>query len=59
MHGTIDLAADPHQKAASDKAWSIPLDDIDVSQPELLPLDALPPCLRSCVLHDRTVCSWV
>ena len=43
MHGTIDLAADPHQKAASDKAWSIPLDDIDVSQPELFRTDSFWP----------------
>ena len=32
MHGTIDLAGNPQQSAARDKAWSIPLDDIDVSQ---------------------------
>ena len=43
MHGTIDLAADPHQKAASDKAWSIPLDDIDVSQPDLFRTDSFWP----------------
>ena len=43
MHGTIDLAEDPDQKAASDKAWSIPLDDIDVSQPELFRTDSFWP----------------
>ena len=43
MHGTIDLAGDSHQKAAADKAWSIPLDDIDVSQPELFRTDSFWP----------------
>ena len=43
MHGTIDLAGDSHQKAAADKAWSIPLDDIDVSQPELFRTDTFWP----------------
>ena len=43
MHGTIDLAVDSHQKAAADKAWSIPLDDIDVSQPELFRTDSFWP----------------
>ena len=39
MHGTIDLAADPHQEAARDKAYSIPLEDIDASHPELFRTD--------------------
>ena len=43
MHGTIDLAGDLDQKAASDKAWSIPLDDIDVSHPELFRTDSFWP----------------
>ncbi|MES2196823.1 MAG: cytochrome P450 [Pseudomonadota bacterium] len=43
MHGTIDTGVDSHQKAAADKAWSIPLDDIDVSQPELFRTDSFWP----------------
>jgi cytochrome P450 len=43
MHGTIDLAVDSRWKAAADKAWSIPLDDIDVSQPELFRTDSFWP----------------
>jgi len=43
MHGTIDPGVDSHQKAAADKAWSIPLDDIDVSQPELFRTDSFWP----------------
>ncbi len=43
MHGTIDLAVDSHHKAAADKAWSIPLGDIDVSQPELFRTDSFWP----------------
>jgi cytochrome P450 len=43
MHGTIDLAVDSHQKAAADRARSIPLDDIDVSQPELFRTDSFWP----------------
>ncbi len=43
MHGTIDLDLDSHQKAAADKAWSMPLDDIDVSQPELFRTDSFWP----------------
>src|SRR5438105_5907251 len=39
MHGTIDLAADPHQRATRDKAYSIPLEDIDVGHPELFRSD--------------------
>ena len=43
MHGTIDLAGDSHQRAARDKAWSIPLEDIDVSHPELFRTDSFWP----------------
>jgi cytochrome P450 len=43
MHGTIDLDPDSHQKAAADKAWSMPLDEIDVSQPELFRTDSFWP----------------
>src|SRR5256884_5972295 len=43
MHGTIDLAADPHQRAARDKAYSIPLEDIDVGHPELFRTDSFWP----------------
>ncbi len=43
MHGTIDPGVDSHQKAAADKAWSIPLDEIDVSQPELFRTDSFWP----------------
>src|SRR3954469_7927464 len=35
MHGTIDLAGDSHQRAARDRANSIPLSYFDVSNPEL------------------------
>ena len=43
MHGTIDSAETVTQKAAREKAWSIPLDDIDVSQPELFRTDSFWP----------------
>src|SRR3979411_862665 len=43
MHGTIDLAGDPHQTAAREKAFSVPLDDIDVSHPELFRTDSFWP----------------
>jgi cytochrome P450 len=43
MHGTIDSGLDFHQQAAADKAWSMPLDDIDVSQPELFRTDSFWP----------------
>ncbi len=43
MHGTIDLAADPHQEAARDRAYSIPLEDIDVGHPELFRTDSFWP----------------
>jgi cytochrome P450 len=43
MHGTIDLTADNHQKVARDKAYSIPLEDIDVGHPELFRTDTFWP----------------
>jgi cytochrome P450 len=43
MHGTIDLAADPYQEAARERAYSIPLDDIDVGHPELFRTDSFWP----------------
>jgi len=43
MHGTMDSAETVTQKAAREKAWSIPLDDIDVSQPELFRTDSFWP----------------
>jgi len=43
MHGTIDLAAGPRQEAARDRAYSIPLEDIDVGHPELFRTDSFWP----------------
>ncbi len=43
MHGTIDSAETVTQKAAREKAWSIPLGDIDVSHPELFRTDSFWP----------------
>src|SRR3984893_5028593 len=43
MHGTIDLSGDSLQSAARDKAYSIPLDDIDVGHPELFKTDSFCP----------------
>src|SRR5215207_1780387 len=43
MHGTIDLAGDSHQRAARDRANSIPLNDFDVSNPELFKTDSFWP----------------
>ena len=43
MHGTVDLAGDSLQRAARDKAWSIPLGDFDVSDPELFKTDSFWP----------------
>src|SRR3979490_2774009 len=43
MHGTIDLAGDSDQRAARDKAASIPLADIDVTHPELFRTDSFWP----------------
>ena len=43
MHGTIDLAGDSHQKAARDRAWSMPLADFDPGDPELFVTDSFWP----------------
>jgi cytochrome P450 len=43
MHGTIDLAGESQQRAAREKAQSIPLDDFDVSHPELFKTDTFWP----------------
>ena len=43
MHGTIDLAGDSHQRAARERAQSIPLGDFDVSNPELFTTDSFWP----------------
>jgi cytochrome P450 len=43
MDGTVDLAGDSPQRAARDKAWSIPLADFDVSHPELFKTDSFWP----------------
>src|SRR5215211_5366297 len=43
MHGTIDLAADSHQRAARERTNSIPLSDFDVSNPELFTTDSFWP----------------
>src|SRR6266403_4732341 len=43
MQGTIDLAAEPHQGAARDRAYCIPLEDIDVGHPELFRTDSFWP----------------
>ena len=43
MHGTIDLAGESHQRAARERAQSIPLGDFDVSHPELFTTDSFWP----------------
>jgi cytochrome P450 len=43
MHGTIDLAADPQQNAARDRAWSLPLEQFDPGDPELYRTDSFWP----------------
>jgi cytochrome P450 len=43
MHETIDLSEDSRQQAARDKAYSIPLADIDVGDPELFRSDSFWP----------------
>ena len=43
MHGTIDLAGESQQRAAREKAQSIPLEDFDVSHPELFTTDTFWP----------------
>jgi cytochrome P450 len=43
MHGTIDLAQTDQQKAARERAWSIPLDAFDPGDPELFKTDTFWP----------------
>jgi cytochrome P450 len=43
MHGTIDLAAESHQRAARDHAASLPLAEFDVANPELFKTDTFWP----------------
>jgi cytochrome P450 len=43
MHGTIDLAGEPHLQAARDHAASLPLAEFDVANPELFKTDTLWP----------------
>jgi cytochrome P450 len=43
MHGTIDSAEDSHQRAARDRANSIPLAEFDVGDPELFKTDSFWP----------------
>src|ERR1700731_3922895 len=43
MHGTIDSAEDSHQRAARDRAYSIPLAEFDVGDPELFKTDSFWP----------------
>ena len=43
MQGTIDLAGDSQQRAAREKAQSLPLADFDVSHPELFKTDSFWP----------------
>jgi cytochrome P450 len=43
MHGTIDSALDINHKAARERAYSIPLADIDVGDPELFKTDSFWP----------------
>ena len=43
MHGTIDLAGDSQARAAREKAYSLPLSDFDVGNPELFKSDTIWP----------------
>ena len=43
MHGTIDSGGDSPQKAARDRAWSIPLAQFDPGNPELFRTDSFWP----------------
>jgi cytochrome P450 len=43
MHGTIDSAEDSRQRAARDRAYSIPLAEFDVGDPELFKTDSFWP----------------
>ena len=43
MHGTIDSAQDINEQAARERAWSLPLAEIDVGDPELFRTDSFWP----------------
>ena len=43
MHGTIETAQNTDQKAAAERAWSMPLADFDVGNPELFRTDSFWP----------------
>jgi cytochrome P450 len=43
MHGTIETAQNTDQKAAAERAWSTPLADFDVGNPELFRTDSFWP----------------
>ena len=43
MHGTIDSAQSINEKAAQERAWSMPLAEIDVGNPELFRTDSFWP----------------
>ena len=43
MHGTIDLAGDSQQRAARERAASLPLAEFDVANPELFKTDTFWP----------------
>src|ERR1700688_2301949 len=43
MHGTLDLAPDPSRKEARERAASLPVEDIDVANPELFKTDSFWP----------------
>ncbi|HEV7879280.1 cytochrome P450 [Bradyrhizobium sp.] len=43
MHGAIDRAENAHQRAARDRAWSIPLEQFDPGDPELFRSDTFWP----------------
>ena len=43
MHGTIDLAGEPHLRTARDRAASLPLAEFDVANPELFKTDTFWP----------------
>src|SRR3954468_3278370 len=43
MHGTIELAQDPRQQAARERAYATPLAEFDPGHPELFKTDTLWP----------------
>ena len=55
----IDAQTDKVKRIADVGRYPWGISILAVGQPELLPLDAEPACLRSCALHGRTVRSWV